>query len=650
MLDFTDIFGYKFGWITYMFNIVLVFFMAGLFGNRYLTHIVAIGYYLFMIISFDIGLIEQIRFGYALTPGLEDYSEIMGYGIWERASFWFFLMWTALAVFFVLGGIQLWRRGAAQPGIFNRKRLVGKELSLGAKIAGVVAMAVFFFLQAYIVAGTTHQRNYISGDQADAEAARYEKVYGAAADANQFAKQVHEVRFDLYPRQRKAEYSAVLSLTNVSENPVDRLYLNVDAHTRLSVVTLDHRPLKRLDRNIELGMSVYRFPEPLNPGKKAQLSLEAVRRYCGFTTTAEEPQADLAHNGLFITEPIPFIGFDPDKSLRDNRDRKIFDLEKLTSRLAPADAPYGLSQGFASPWMQPGNGQKVNITVSTTAGQQPFAPGKLIRSWQEKGRNFAFFQIQSPRVIQPYVGSARYLSHSALLEGVYVTLMHHPDHDYNLKEFKEAIEAGLRFINTRFSPYPYAQLRVVEIPYHQEASYAMAGAIALSEKEGWYADCGVDEIRGFIQFVLARDLIRQWIAAGGIVANVQGADMLWTALPSALALQIVEQRMGPDQVEQLFTKMRKTYCKDRTNEPNLEPPLLQADHIDYLEANKGTMALYKLSKTIGEEQFNKSVLLWINDSPGPLVFKDLYLRLKKIYGLDTGLCNFFETVEAQFTL
>lgn len=360
---------------------------AGLFGNRYLTHIVAIGYYLFMIISFDIGLIEQIRFGYALTPGLEDYSEIMGYGIWERASFWFFLMWTALAVFLVLGGIQLWRRGVAQPGVFKLKRLVGKELSFGAKIAGAATMVVFILLQAYIVVSTTHKRNYIPGGQADAEAARYEKVYGAAANANQFAKQVHEVHFDLYPGQRKAEYAALLSLTNVSQSPVDRLYLNVDAHTRLSLVTLDNRPLKRLDRNIELGMSVYKLPEPLNPGEKAQFSLEGVRQYRGFTTTAETPQADLAHNGLFITDPILFIGFDPDKFLRDNRARKIFNLDKLASRLPPPNAPYGLSQGFVSPWMRPDNGQKVNITVSTTAGQQPFAPGKLIRSWQE----FCFF-------------------------------------------------------------------------------------------------------------------------------------------------------------------------------------------------------------------------------------------------------------------
>ena len=143
-LYIADVFGYRFGWITYLFNIILVFFLAALFGNRYLTHIVAVGYYIFMIVSFDMGLIEQVRFGYALTPGVDDYSEMMGYGIWETSSFWFFLMWSALATVFVLAGIQFWRRGTVQR-LFDRKHLLGGALPFRAKTAGAAAMILFFF-------------------------------------------------------------------------------------------------------------------------------------------------------------------------------------------------------------------------------------------------------------------------------------------------------------------------------------------------------------------------------------------------------------------------------------------------------------------------------------------------------------------------
>jgi len=253
--------------------------------------------------------------------------------------------------------------------------------------------------------------------------------------------------------------------------------------------------------------------------------------------------------------------------------------------------------------------------------------------------------VDTPEMVHPYIGSACYSSHTILLEQVQVTLLYHPGHDYNLNEFQQAIEAGIRFIDTDLGIYPYAELRVAEIPFYQDASYAMAGAIALSEKEGWYGDCSVGEIRGYIQYVLARDLIRQWIAANSIIADVRGADMIWTALPCALALQVVESRVGAREVDALLVKMRKTYHKDRNNEPIREFPLIFADHIEYLEENKGVMALYKLAGTIGFERFNRLVGRWITRTSSPLVFHDFYEKLKKTRTLDPEFIRLFETVE-----
>lgn len=648
-LYINDVFGYKFGWITYMFNIVLVFFLAGLFNNRYLTHVVAIGYYLFIIISFDIKLVEQVRFGYSLSPGLDDYSEMMGYGIWERSSFFFFLTWTALAVVFVLAGIQFWRRGTGQR-VFTLKRLFGGELSLGAKTAGLAALLVFFLLQGFIVRQSNGLRNYISSDQADAEAALYEKEYATTAGTSRLTRQVNEVRIDLFPGQRKAEYAATVTLANLSIEPLDTLYLNVDAHTDISFLSLEYAPLELAKRDIELGMSVYKLPESILPGEKVTLFIKAVRQYRGFPQTAEDPQADLAFNGLFFTEAVTLTGFDQDKTLRDNRDRETHHITKLISRLDPIDDADGLRQGFVTSWQQPEGRRKLNLTVTTSAPQQPFAPGRLVRTWQEGDRNCAFFQVDTPKMVHPYIGSACYSSRKSFLEQVEVTLLYHPGHDYNLNEFQQAIEAGIAFIDTDLGIYPYAELRVAEIPYYQEDSYAMAGAIALSEKEGWYGDCNVGEVRGYIQYVLARDLIRQWIAANSVIADVQGADMIWTALPCALALQVVESRVGVQEVESLFVKMRKTYHKDRNNEPIREQPLIFADHIDYLEGNKGAMALYKLAGTIGFDRFNQFVGKWVTTSPGPLVFHDFYEKVKKTWVLDPELCRLFETVEDHLEL
>lgn len=639
-----DVFGYRFGWLTYVLNIVLVFFLASLLGNRYLTHIVAVGYYIFMIVSFDVGLIEQLRFGYALTPGVDDYSEIMGYGIWGQSSFWFFVMWAVLALFFILAALQFWRRGTGQR-IIDRKRIFGGELSPRAKAVGLSALLLFFFLQHFVLLKSNGLRNYIPSDQADMESAEYEQQYRDLAETNHFSQELYELRIDLYPEERRAEYAATLAIINLSEQPVDRLYLNMDSHGGIQTLTLNHEPLELLQRNRELGMAVYALPVPLGERERAMLYIEAFRQYQGFPQTSDEPQADLATNGLFFTEAIPFIGFDQDKTLLDNRDRILYKLPKLESRLASVNDSCSLQRGFVSVGEIPDETRKVNITVSTSALQQPFAPGKLVRSWHEGSRNYSYYQIESATMVQPYIGSGRFDVRQSRLEGVDVTLLHHPGHDYNLEEFDAGIREGLAFITQYLGAYPYPQLRIAEIPWYQEDSYAMAGAIALSEKEGWYADCGVDEIRGYIQFVLARDLIRQWVAANGSIADVQGADMLWTALPSALALQVVKSRIGEEQVEALFVKMRKTYRKDRTNEPNREPSLIFADQIDYLEPNKGTMALYRLAESIGRENFNKTVSRWVTNTTGKLVFLDLYEALKADYDITPELRALFEEVE-----
>ena len=77
-----DMLGYNWGWLTYVFWIAVVFFVAGLTGNRFLTHILSVGAFLLVILAFELGLAEQTIYAYAAVPGLEDYSEISEYGIW----------------------------------------------------------------------------------------------------------------------------------------------------------------------------------------------------------------------------------------------------------------------------------------------------------------------------------------------------------------------------------------------------------------------------------------------------------------------------------------------------------------------------------------------------------------------------------------
>jgi len=86
-----DFFGYNFGWLTFVQILAYVFFFAGITGNRYATHGIAILYFFFNMISIDLEIIEQLRFTYPFTPGIQEYSQLNGYGVFQPAAMAYFM-------------------------------------------------------------------------------------------------------------------------------------------------------------------------------------------------------------------------------------------------------------------------------------------------------------------------------------------------------------------------------------------------------------------------------------------------------------------------------------------------------------------------------------------------------------------------------
>ncbi|MEL7162114.1 MAG: hypothetical protein AAFN92_15265, partial [Bacteroidota bacterium] len=148
----TDFLSYHWGWINHCFFISLVFCVAGLTGNRFVTHVLCAGYFFLLIMAFEFGLFEQLRFGFGFTPGVEDYSEINGYGIFNRGANWYALMWAVLALAMILIGVLSWDRGLARTlgakFSWRSKQLgsVGK-LSIPLLLIGFIGLQSFIFRQ-----------------------------------------------------------------------------------------------------------------------------------------------------------------------------------------------------------------------------------------------------------------------------------------------------------------------------------------------------------------------------------------------------------------------------------------------------------------------------------------------------------------------
>ncbi|MEO0554688.1 MAG: hypothetical protein AAF149_15895 [Bacteroidota bacterium] len=643
-----DVLGYKWGWLNFLQYIALVFFLAGVTGHRFLTHILGAGYYLFNIICFDTGIMEEVRYGYALVPGVEDFSDISGYGIWSISSWWFFLLWTALALVFVFLGIHFWKRGTSL-NFMRKLTFQTNQLSLSGKSVIVLGLVAFFSLQSFIQKEVYDKGNFQSEAQEALEDANYEKKY-KWIESKKHPKLVGlDLNLDLFPANRKASYQATMQLINPHLSAIDTLYLYHEDFVSLEEIKWNGDLVEVAWNDDDFNQLA--VPLKIDSAEIGVLSVIASKQYIGFTQSGEAPQPDLTFNGLFMNakDILPNIGYHTEREVDRNRDREENGLEKIASRMnAISDSAKLNEDSFTSfaDWIEG------SITLSTSGDQVATGPGKVIKTWKNEGRNYYQLNFEHESPYDWYFASGEYQSPGFEAGNVQFSFLHKALHDYNLVLYENAIRQSLSFVNDNLGSYPFSELRIIEIPFFQEELYAYPNVIAISEKEGWYADTTGLAERSYMTYTMASQTISHWLYQNVEIGNVQGSDMLKIALPGAMALEVVKTLYGKEAVDGLLDKKKNFYSKERGNEHNQEPPLIYADGADYLEGNKGVVALYKLSTEIGINAFTSVVLEWAEVNKGQKVtFESLYKTLINKLSIESRQkwAEVFETTEGELT-
>ena len=620
-----DILGYKWGWLNYLMLMTLPFFIAGITGKRFITHILSIGIFIFSIIAFDLGVIEDHRLGVLVgIPGLEDYSEISGYGIFSTASFWFFCLWGTLAIFFMFSAIYFWQRGIKNDWV-KKLSFRGEQLNWVSKIVALASLGIFFILQSFI--SKNIEGNFKTIAQEEFEQADYEKKYKKLEAYPQPIIQNIDAIIDLFPKDRRVNYTATLILKNKSNSPIDSLYINLTDFTKIEEVRINNTVLTTVWKDTKHCIFGYALPKSLIPLNEIEFHIKAVKQYHGFSTV--NPQEDLAENGLVLKRNLfPIFGYNSKKELDENKKRRNHYLEKITSKMPYVTDTIALKQNHFSLDAHKVTGK---LTISTPKGQHIVATGKTVKRWSKEKRNYVSYHIDNSFDFDIQIASASYAKYSKSLEGVNTTIWYKKSHYFNIDIYNDAVVYGLQYINTYLDEYPYKELNLAEIPYYGEAFYSSPNLILISEKEGWRADTSLKKEESYIYFSVITQLIKQQLMSHNEIANVQGANMLTIALPQAIALQAVKEKFGKEIVDSYLVTKHNNYQKGRTNEANTEPPLIYADGSDYLEANKGVIALYTLSNEIGYKTFNQAIQNYLKTkSKSPLVFKDLYHQLLKV--------------------
>ncbi|MEM7512974.1 MAG: hypothetical protein AAF388_18750, partial [Bacteroidota bacterium] len=320
-LFINDFFGYNWGWVNHCFYISLVFFLSGLTGKRFLTHVLGTGYFFVLLMGFELGLLEELRFGFGVTPGFEDYSEMNGYGMWKNASFWYFLTWLSLSVSFILMGVLFWDRGLAR-SVLSKLTFRSKQLVLPGKLAIPVLVVAFFFLQSFLVKQVNEEGNFEPTSVEETAAAEYERKYERLGALPHPTYTHLDMEVDFMPQERRATYMVSASLTNFSEETIDSLYLSLPEKVELISIFQGEKQLAISQVDKKHDMAIITLTTPMDTNAQVSIELEMVKHFTGFTQA--DPQAALMYKGSFasLEEYLPVLGYDSNKMLEENRTRK----------------------------------------------------------------------------------------------------------------------------------------------------------------------------------------------------------------------------------------------------------------------------------------------------------------------------------------
>ena len=628
-LYFKDIYLSRFGLISFMHLIALAFFAGTFFNNRIVGHITSIAIFLFLVISAEFGLIEQLRFLFPFTPGVEDYSEMNGYGIFDKAMPWYAGAWSALAALFLLFTVKLWNRGIKKS---VKERFLGfyKGFNTGFAIVFFLFLGLFIAFE-YIIHRNVHQlAGFQTSGQKNAEAADYEEKYLKYSELPQPKIVDINMKLDINPAERRAKYNARLLLLNKTGQAIDTLHINWKRFLTIDNIKIENRDLELIAEDKSMRYAIYNLSHSLKPGEKIVLTAQAELHYKGFHQN--DPQADLTYNGSFLgADMLPYFGYDEKREVENNIDRLGSSLAIRKSRMADWNDLF--SRGNL---VQSDQADKLSwdIVVSTSGEQQIVCPGLLIKSWKKSNKNYFQYKSGKPGFLNFHIASAGYSKKVMNIGKTQTTIYYHPRHTYNIEHIQKAVQESFLWLSEKFGEYPYASLNILEKPFYNENYVTYHNVIAISENHGWTADTKEPEDLEYIYYSIAYELAKHWAAAKLMIADVQGAGVFTDSIPEYAALIFMDQKFGHQELKKWFTKKYADYEKGKGDESIKEPLLLRVDDVSYVSRNKGGWALYSIAQQAGVTRFNEWLGKWLlrqsQNSSGDFVTSgDFYNDLKK---------------------
>ncbi|WP_412973158.1 ABC transporter permease/M1 family aminopeptidase [Glaciecola sp. MF2-115] len=584
--------------------VVLSFLLQTMSPNKYIGMLLFVGYVFVSIVFNELG-IEHNMFQYGQAP-LMQYSDMNGYGWTLTTQNWYLLYWSSLAIVLSIVSYGLWHRGPHN-GLRSRFKLLPYQLGRGGLTAISICFLVFVASGTIIHYNTKVVNDFTSRDQSLAKQEFYEKEFAQYEDAP--VPVVTSINADvaIFPDARRVETITNIEIENRSGKAIEKFLVNHPRFSPVSEVTIEGGSLG--GRDVDFDIAWFTFDTPMLPGEKRRGSIRVVREHKGFKDRGED--TTVVQNGTFISNfsLYPSFGVNQEYYINDQHERRKRDLPP-PRRAYPLEDSSRYNESFFGPHVALID---FKATLSTSIDQHAIAPGYLKKEWQQDGRRYFEYEMDSPMVNFFNFMSAKLEVKKEIYKGVEIAVYYHHEHFWNVERMIESTKDSLDYFTDAFGPYQHKQLRIIEFPGYRSFAQSFANTVPYSENIGFITDLRDKKEIDPVYYVTAHEVAHQWFGHQLNAANVQGSAVLSESLSQYAALLVMQNKYGEEKIRKFLTFELDSYLRGRANEYLEEMPMLRSENQQYIHYRKGSVVMMALRDRIGEENLNQALKALISE-------------------------------------
>ncbi len=567
--------------------------------NKYVGYFGFIGLLIANSLVWPLLGIESKLLQFGNLPGYI-YSDMFGRQPFAPALRWFGAYWILFSTLLGIVAVMFWPRGR-ESGWKPRIIAAFRRWKGGLNWAATGLLLAWLTLGAWIFWNTKIRNTYRTAEQTRLVQADYEKEYKSLGSQPQ--PRVTDIRYeiDIYPETRSLEMRGKQTIENRESSPITMIHVLI-ADQYDSEVQIEGATLASKDQ--ESQMLTFSVDPPMQPGTSRAMEFQVTYKSKGFENSVQV--REIVQNGTFLNNFVaPQIGYQPAAELRDLNQREKYGLSG--TGFAPLD-PDNLAARRNSYLSSNSDWVNIETVISTSTDQIAIAPGSLQKKWEKDGRRYFHYKLDHPSPNFYSFVSARYKVAFHQWNDVDIEIYYHPDHEWNVDLMLRSVRKSLEYYSEAFGPYKHKQARIIEFPRVASFAQAFPGTMPYSEAVGFIANLESADDIDMVYYVVAHEMAHQWWAHQVIGANMQGATMLSETLAQYSALMVMEKEYGRDMMRKFLKYEMDNYLRARGREKGSELPLRQVGvEQGYVHYNKGSVVMYHLKETIGENKLNSAL-------------------------------------------